>query len=46
LGNKENGANYLTQPVWDIIARVKNDQQNIAASSALPVGQQVPDGEQ
>ena len=31
LGNKENGANYATQPVWDIIARVKNDQ-NIAAS--------------
>lgn len=36
LGNKENGANYLTQPVWDIIARVKSDQQNIAASLANP----------
>jgi len=33
LGNKENGANYLTQPVWDIIARVKNDQ-NMAASES------------
>ncbi len=33
LGNKENGANYLTQPVWDIIARVKNDQ-NVAASES------------
>lgn len=34
LGNKENGANYLTQPVWNIIARVKSDQ-NVAASSSL-----------
>ena len=39
LGNKENGVNYLTQPVWDIIARVKNDQ-NIAASEQVPQQQQ------
>jgi CubicO group peptidase (beta-lactamase class C family) len=32
LGNKENGANYQTQPIWDIIARVKSDE-NVAASS-------------
>ncbi len=46
LGNKENGANYLTQPVWDIIARVKNDQQNMASSAASPSAQQLPEGEQ
>jgi len=39
LGNKENEANYLTQPVWDIIARVKSDQ-NAAASSAPATEQQ------
>jgi CubicO group peptidase (beta-lactamase class C family) len=31
LGNKANEANYLTQPVWNIIAQMKNGL-NIAAS--------------
>jgi CubicO group peptidase (beta-lactamase class C family) len=31
LGNKSNEANYLTQPVWDILAKMRN-LQNIAAS--------------
>ncbi|HWB63815.1 MAG TPA: serine hydrolase domain-containing protein [Chitinophagales bacterium] len=31
LGNKENAINYLTQPVWDIIARAKN-LENVAVS--------------
>ena len=45
LGNKENGANYQTQPVWDIISRVKNDQ-NIAASTPSSTPAQPQDGEQ
>jgi CubicO group peptidase (beta-lactamase class C family) len=32
LGNKENEANYMTQPVWDIITRMKN-MENVAAST-------------
>ena len=32
LGNKENEANYQTQPVWDIITRMKN-MENVAAST-------------
>jgi hypothetical protein len=31
LGNKSNEANYLTQPVWNIISKVRNSQ-NVAAS--------------
>ena len=46
LGNKENGANYFTQPVWDIIARVKRDE-NMAASAVPAAGAAQPqDGEQ
>jgi hypothetical protein len=32
LGNKENAANYQTQPIWDIIAHARNGQ-NISAST-------------
>lgn len=32
LGNKENEANYQTQPVWDIITRMRN-MENVAASA-------------
>ncbi len=32
LGNKENEANYQTQPIWDIITRMKN-MENVAAST-------------
>ena len=46
LGNKENGANYLTQPVWDIIARVKSDENMAASAVPAPGAAQPQDGEQ
>ncbi len=45
LGNKENGANYQTQPIWDIIARVKNSSSNVAASQT-PASTEAQDVEQ